>query len=99
MSSVGLLADEYWAYYRSTDQLWNIDRGDVDQIERWDDLSPDGLSQRIQRLQEMGAKAEQLSRSVPAGSDAAILATLASIAFSAGATAAGLPWMRDRSML
>ena len=33
------LADEYWAYYRDTAQLWNIDRGDVEQIERWEDLS------------------------------------------------------------
>jgi hypothetical protein len=39
MSSVLELANEYWAFYRRTAQLWNIDRGDVDEIERWEDLS------------------------------------------------------------
>ena len=26
------LADRYWAFYRESAQMWNIDRGDVDQV-------------------------------------------------------------------
>jgi hypothetical protein len=62
VSEVRSLADEYWAYFRSTAQLCNIDRGDLDQIEHWEDLSPDGLSARGRRLAALAEVAERLSR-------------------------------------
>jgi hypothetical protein len=43
VSKVVALADQYWDYFRTSAQLWNIDRGDVDEIEQWQDLSPTGV--------------------------------------------------------
>ena len=36
-SAAWLLADEFWAFHRDTAQLWNIDRGEVDYVDRWED--------------------------------------------------------------
>jgi hypothetical protein len=47
VSEVRRLADEHWEYYRGSAQLWNIDRGDVDQIELWEDLSSAGIADRV----------------------------------------------------
>ena len=60
VSGARVLADEYWAYYRDTAQLWNIDRGDVDEIERWEDLSGPGVAERVRRLGEFGERARTM---------------------------------------
>ena len=60
---IATLADEYWSFHRSTAQLWNIDRGDVDQIEHWEDLSADGTRARIETLGGFARRAAELSRS------------------------------------
>ena len=60
------MADDYWAYYRDTAQLWNIDRGDVDEIERWEDLSGSGVAERIQRLGEFGTQRRTIDQDRPA---------------------------------
>src|SRR5262245_35772840 len=90
------LADEYWEYYRATSQLWNIDRGDVDEIERWEDLSASGVADRVARLGEFRLRAEQ---SVQADRDGHDLSLSAAVAFSAAATASLLPWMRNRALI
>lgn len=97
MSDAVALADEYWAHRRSTDQLWNVDRGDVEQIEHWDDLSPGGLAERIDRLTAFAAAAEGLA----AGGDLADRdrTLLASVAFGARSAAVSLPWLRDLSLV
>jgi len=82
------LADDYWWYHRSTAQLWNIDRGDVDQIEHWEDLSPGGVADRVARLVNFGQRADELGRTEL---DDRARALIAAVAFSARANAALLP--------
>ena len=65
MSDVVTLADEYWDYYRATAQLWNIDRGDVDQIDQWEDLSVAGVATRLDHLAAIVEQAQEIvSRSL-----------------------------------
>ena len=89
MSDVRGLADEYWSYYRGTEQLWNVDRGDVEQIEHWEDLSASGVADRIARLTAFAQQAEKLYTK---GLDDQQLTLLGALTFSARATAAGLPY-------
>jgi uncharacterized protein (DUF885 family) len=89
------LADEYWAFYRRTEQLWNIDRGDVDEIERWEDLSDIGVAERVRQLGDFGQRAD--SAADGAGDEEAAL--LAAVSFSATSTSTALPWRRDRGLI
>lgn len=96
MSDVWDLADDYWDYYRGTEQLWNVDRGDVEQIEHWEDLSATGVADRIARLSAFAQQAETLQRK---DLDDKQLTVLGALGFSARATAAGLPYTRDLSLV
>src|SRR4051794_17160577 len=88
VSGARALADEYWVYFRDTAQLWNIDRGDVDEIERWEDLSGSGVAERVRRLGGLGERAEgELTRLDSSDEDVSLLAA---ISFNAAATACGL---------
>jgi uncharacterized protein (DUF885 family) len=90
------LADDYWRYYRDTSQLWNIDRGDVSQIDRWEDLSASGVTERIGSLRDFVARAEGLAAE---DADEDHVPLLAAVSFSAAATAAQLPWMCNRGLV
>ncbi len=90
------LADEYWDYYRATEQLWNIDRGDVDQIEHWEDLSPEGVAVRVRRLEDFARRSEEMAAGV---SGPRVRSILAALSFSAGATAVSLPYARDLALV
>ena len=90
------LADDYWAYHRSTAQFWNIDRGDVEQIAHWEDLSPVGVAERVQRLGEFAKSAEALAAIV---TDDNARAITAAVGFSARANAATLPYVRDVTLV
>ena len=90
------LADEYWTFFHSTQQMFNIDRGDIEEIEHWDDLSPEGLAGEVQRLLSFADRAETLAVG-QTGEEAT--GTLAAIAFSARSTAAGRPWERDLTLV
>ena len=96
VSSVVSLANEYWAYYRRTAQLWNIDRGDVDEIERWEDLSAIGVDERVRQLRDFAHRAESSTAVESGDQDAALLAA---VSFSAASTATALPWLRDRGLI
>ena len=96
MSDAVACADEYWEYFRGSAQLWNIDRGDVDQIENWEDLSPSGVAGRIERLGSFAARAAALTNPGTGDRDGSLLAA---IEFSARATAAMLPFERDLAMV
>jgi uncharacterized protein (DUF885 family) len=91
-----VLADEYWAYHRDTAQLWNIDRGDVDEIGKWEDFSGSGVAERVRRLGEFGERAQ---RSTGVETEDQDVSLLAAVSFSAAATASLLPWMRDRGLV
>ena len=93
-SGVWALADEYWEYFRSSAQLWNVDRGDVDQIERWEDLSEGGVAARCERLAEFAARAAMIPAHTSADSTMA-----AAVGFSAASTAVTLPWTRDLALV
>ena len=92
MSDAVALADEYWTYYRGSAQLWNIDRGDVEQIEHWEDLSPAGVTTRLHRLAAFADRAAALTA---VGTNERDCGLLAAIEFSARATTRLLPYERD----
>ncbi|MEO8264503.1 MAG: DUF885 domain-containing protein [Ilumatobacteraceae bacterium] len=96
MSDAVGCADEYWEYFRGSAQLWNIDRGDVDQIEQWEDLSPSGVATRIERLGSFADRAAALATPGTGDRDRSLLAA---IEFSARATVATLPFERDLAMV
>jgi uncharacterized protein (DUF885 family) len=96
MTDVVAFADEYWRFYRDSSQLWNIDRGDVEQIEHWEDLSPTGVATRVERLASFADRADSLSS---VGLDERDRGLLAAIEFSARATTALLPYERDLSLV
>jgi len=96
VSDVELLADEYWRAFRDSAQLWNIDRGDVDQIEHWEDLSPDGVADRVERLDGFARRAGALSAGERTERERALLAA---VSFSAVATASTLPTLRDLTLV
>jgi uncharacterized protein (DUF885 family) len=95
-AAAALLADDYWAYYRATEQLWNIDRGDVDQIEHWEDLSPSGVADRVERLERFGERAHGFDNE-DLSEEARRL--VGAVAFSARASGALLPYARDVSLV
>jgi uncharacterized protein (DUF885 family) len=96
VSAATELADEYWDYFRTSAQLWNIDRGDVDQIAHWEDLSAIGLSDRVERLDAFAQRADGLDRAVLTERE---LTMVGALSFSAGSSAMGLPYMRDLSLV
>jgi uncharacterized protein (DUF885 family) len=96
VSEVWRLADEYWDYFRASSQLWNIDRGDVDHVASWEDLSTRAVDERIERLRGFVRSADALDRR---GVDDRELTMLAAVSFSAESTAASLPFSRDLSLV
>src|SRR6202008_2089213 len=88
-AGVVALAGGDWADYRGAGQLWNIDRGDVDQIERWEDPSPAGTAGRVERLNEYAERADRLSHRSLSDREVAMVAALS---FSARSTAVELPY-------
>ena len=89
-------ADEYWEYFRGSAQFWNIDRGDVDQIDQWEDLSPTGVASRLERLATFASRAKRMSMDQLTERETSLLAA---VDFSAEATAATLPFERDLAMV
>jgi hypothetical protein len=96
MSPATMLADDYWAFFRDTAQLWNIDRGDVDQVESWEDLSVDGVSRRVAALEEFGRRGDALLSDDVRDDDPTLLST---VAFGAGSNAGALPYQRDLTLV
>ena len=98
-SSATDLADEFWTYHRGTAQLWNIDRGDVDQVAEWENLTPAAVDQRVARLGEFARRAEMLGADPMRATDADDRRMVAAVAFGACSTAALLPYMRDLGLV
>ena len=96
MSDAVELADEYWSYYRGSAQLWNIDRGDVEQIEHWEDLSPAGVASRLEQAAAFAGQARRLVVGELTERDRGLVAA---VQFSAEATAALLPFERDLALV
>ncbi len=75
--------------------MWNIDRGDVDQIALWEDFSPSGVGDRIERLSAFEQRATSIGSNIGAGDRSLV----AAVGFSARATATLLPFERDLSLV
>src|SRR5262245_50480690 len=90
------LADDYWTFFRNTAQLWNIDRGDVDQLVHWEDLSGDGVSSRVTALVHFSRRAEVLLSGDVSDGDGTLLAA---VAFGARSNAVILPYQRDLTLV
>ncbi|WP_061961396.1 DUF885 domain-containing protein [Demequina flava] len=61
MTTLTELADEYYAYRQSTDinrLLWD---GALENLERWEDVSPEGVATRQDRLREFADQADALA--------------------------------------
>lgn len=92
VSSASDLGDDFWAFHRDTAQSWNIDRGDVDHVARWEDYSSAGVAARVERLIGFVDRAAVESSGELTERDSVLAAA---VAFGAGATAALLPFERD----
>jgi uncharacterized protein (DUF885 family) len=90
------LADRYWSYFRGSAQLWNIDRGDVEQVEHWEDLSPGGVAARLEQMATFVDQARHLGDNELTERDRCLLEA---VQFSAGATIATLPFERDLALV
>lgn len=94
-AAVLALADEYWAFHRGTAQLWNIDRGDVDQVEHWEDFAAEAIASRIETLHGFVRRSEQLLGSTVGHDRTLVMA----VEFSARAMIASLPYLRDSALV
>jgi uncharacterized protein (DUF885 family) len=94
--AVAALADDYWAFHRDTSHFWHIDRGDVDHVERWEDLSSDGVAARIDRLDEFARRAHVVEPLAVTARDQSVVAA---VAFSARSTGVTLSSMRDLGLV
>jgi uncharacterized protein (DUF885 family) len=92
------LADDFWAYYQDVSQLWNMLRGDVSFIDRWDDFSHASMQSYQQRFASFADDAEA-SLADGNGVGESAHGMLTSIAFTARSDAVILPYVRDLGQL
>lgn len=85
MSDIRSLADDYIAYRRSTDHLRWLWKGEMEWLEEWEDLSSEGIDNRMARLTAYAVAAEEITRSHPS-------ATADTIVASARAAATQIAW-------
>ncbi len=90
MSQSSEFADAYYRYRQSTDHYRLLWDGDLDQIERWEDIAPDGLEMRIGELRRFADEADRLG-----ASDVAEQALTETISFTARSAANRLIWRSE----
>ena len=90
MSEISELADTYHRYRQSTDHHRLIWVGDLDQIEHWEDITPDGLRTRIDDLRDFADRADRLKPE-----DAREKALAETISFTARSEANQLIWRSE----
>ncbi len=90
MSQISDFADTYHRYRQSTDHHRLLWMGDLDQIEHWEDVAPDGLTSRIDALR---AFADETARLEPG--DAKERALTETISFTARSAANQLIWRSE----
>lgn len=91
-STVTSLADEFVQFRLETEHEWALWAGDLTYLERWPDVSPQGLLERADRLEAFSRRAEDLG---PASEGEAIL--LDTIAFTGRSQAIQLRWQPELS--
>ncbi|MDH3250283.1 MAG: DUF885 domain-containing protein [Acidimicrobiia bacterium] len=90
MSQISDFADTYHRYRQSTDHHRLIWVGDLDQIEHWEDITPDGLRTRIDELRDFADRADRLQLG-----DAREKALAETISFTARSEANQLIWRSE----
>ena len=77
------VADELYAYRRSTEHLYALFSLDNDHLDQWDDWSPDGIQQRLARLAGFVDRADKaLAVGAAAGEDRTLLEAVSFLAQS-----------------
>ncbi|MCY4370850.1 MAG: DUF885 domain-containing protein [bacterium] len=78
-SGAPTLADEYWGFRLDHRHFANLARGELSRLERWDDLSAEGLSTARETCLRFVRRAERADASE--GSDRVLMDTVAAAAF------------------
>jgi uncharacterized protein (DUF885 family) len=84
MSDVRSLADEYWTLYRENDQFTALWEGELEYLERWQDLSERGIAAYRTALLDIASRAEAARQTA----DATEEITLSTVAWHARSAAA-----------
>ena len=90
MSQISEFADAYHRYRQSTDHHRLLWMGDLDQIEHWEDVTPDGLTRRIDELRNYADRADRIE-----SSDVEERALAETISFTARSAANQLIWRSE----
>ncbi|MFW7415446.1 DUF885 domain-containing protein [Demequina sp. SO4-18] len=92
MSDLNALADEYYAYRQATDinrHLWDCS---LEHLEEWEDVAPDAVAQRQDRLREFAERADAVAID---DHDPMQIALRDAIAFTARSEAHQLQWSSE----
>ena len=89
-SPARLLADEFVEHRLATEHDWALWSGDLTYLERWPDVSEEGVRRRLVTLEEFARRAEAIEASTSA--DRTLLET---IAFTGRSKAAQLRWQPE----
>jgi len=84
MSEAQSLADEYWTLYRENDQFTALWEGELEYLERWQDLSERGVAAYRTALLDIASRAEAARQTADATEDI----TLSTVAWHARSAAA-----------
>lgn len=79
-ASAGQLADEFVDFRLATEHDWALWAGDLTHLEEWPDLSPEGLSSRLQGLSDFAQRAQAMSPRD--GAERTLLETIAFTGFA-----------------
>jgi uncharacterized protein (DUF885 family) len=89
MHTIKALADEFHAFQKRTDQMGALWKGSIDDLEMWEDFTPEAVDHRRAELRRFVALAEEVS------AGAGPHPTLDLISFAAGSTDEQLEWYHD----
>jgi uncharacterized protein (DUF885 family) len=84
------LADEFVRHRSETDHAWALWTGDVTHLERWDDVSDDGIARLTAELHDFARRAD-----VTEATDETDRLLLETVAYTAMARAHGIVWQAE----
>ena len=87
--TITTLADEFHAFHKRSDQMGALWKGSLDDLELWEEFTPDAVDHRRRELRRFAAAADALSATVGPHP------TLDLIAFAARSTDEQLEWYHD----
>src|SRR5829696_2915094 len=84
------LADEFVRHRIETDHAWALWTGDLTHLDRWDDVSDDGMHRLTSELDEFARRADDVE-----ATDAMDRLLLETVAYTARARTHGLVWQAE----